>query len=128
MPKAKLQISKATPPIGSGEGHGAVNLGFGRVSRHCATALAIFAGCLAVGNLWVVPLSVISLLEAGRGVILLLLGIGLMGTARLSLVLTLLVALAGLDIFTAAGNATSLMAIIEVCLVTTAAFALVTPR
>ena len=51
-----------------------------------------------------------------------------MGTARLSLVLTLLVALGGLDIFTAAGNATSLMAIIEVCLVTTVAFALVTPR
>ncbi|MDG1066199.1 MAG: hypothetical protein P8O91_08290 [Luminiphilus sp.] len=128
MHKAKLQTSKALTPTGSGERHGAVNLGFGRVSRHCATALAIFAGCLAVANLWVVPLSGASLLEAGRGVILLLLGIGLMGTARLSLVLTLLVASAGLNIFTAASSISSVMAIIEVCLITTAAFALVTPR
>ena len=128
MSKAKLDIGRSPTPTNSGEHPHGVNLGFGRVSRHCATAFAIVAGCLAVANLWLVPLSGASLLEAGRGVILLLLGIGLMGTARLSLFLTLLVASAGLDIFTGNTDTPAITAVIDVCLITTAAFALVSPR
>ena len=128
MNKAKLHLSSSVPPASAGQNQHVINLGFGRVSRHCSTALAILAGCLAVANLWLVPLSEASLLEAGRGVVLLLLGIGLMGTARLSLFLTLVVALAGLDSVTATTDLPRAMAIIEVCLVTTAAFALVTSR
>jgi len=128
MQKAKLQVGNPPPPTSSGEQPHAISLGFGRVSRHCATGLAILAGCLAVANLWLVPLTGASLLEAGRGVILLLLGIGLMGTAKLSLFLTLLVALAGLDFFTARTDIPAALTVIEVCLISTAAFALATSR
>ena len=128
MHKAKLHTDKTPPPASAGKKPAAIDLGFGRVSRHCATALAILAGCLAVANLWLVPLTGASLLEAGRGVILLLLGIGLMGTAKLSLFLTLLVATAGLDIFIERPDIPAIMSVIEVCLISTAAFALVTSR
>ena len=128
MQKAKLQVGNPPPPTSSGEQPHAISLGFGRVSRHCATGLAILAGCLAVANLWLVPLTGASLLEAGRGVILLLLGIGLMGTAKLSLFLTLLVATVGLDIFIERPDIPAIMSVIEVCLISTAAFALVTSR
>ncbi|MDG0990917.1 MAG: hypothetical protein P8Q31_09680 [Luminiphilus sp.] len=128
MNKAKLPTSNGSAPTRTDQRGYGIDLGFGRVSRHCATALAILAGCLAVANLWLVPLSEASLLEAGRGVILLLLGIGLMGTARLSLFLTLIVASSGVGSITATTDILRVMAVMEVCLITTAAFALVTSR
>lgn len=76
----------------------AVDLGFAGMARHLATFMALLGGCLAIAQLWWAPLSEASLWHAGRGIVLLLLAIGLMGTARLSLVLTLLVALSGLDL------------------------------
>ena len=81
----------------------AVDLGFAGMARHLATLMALLGGCLAIAQLWWAPLSEASLWHAGRGIVLILLAIGLMGTARLSLVLTLLVALSGLD-FSPSGN------------------------
>lgn len=82
----------------------AVDLGFAEMARHLATFMALLGGCLAIAQLWWAPLSEASLWHAGRGIVLLLLAIGLMGTARLSLVLTLLVALSGLDLSPTGNN------------------------
>jgi hypothetical protein len=51
-----------------------------------------------------------------------------MGTARLSLFLTLIVASSGVGSITATTDILRVMAVMEVCLITTAAFALVTSR
>ena len=105
-----------------------LNLGFGQVARHGATLLACLAGMLSIANLWLLPLTEGSLLAAGRGVVLLLLAIGRMGTSRLSLFLTLIVALGGL---TTAGTGTGdldIITVLEVCLAASAAMALLSPR
>ena len=52
--------------------------------------LALVIGGLLIAALWHNPLSERQLTEAGRGVLFVLLGLGLMGTKRLSLVLTAL--------------------------------------
>lgn len=57
------------------------------ISKFLAMLLALTAGVLHVGHLWLAPLGADSLLDAGRGVILLLIALGLMGSARLSLIL-----------------------------------------
>ena len=115
--------------VGDPEGPGrTIDLGFGQVARHGATLLASLAGTLAIANLWLLPLTEQTLLTAGRGVVLLLLAIGLMGTARLSLFLTLIVALTGLDLATPNADGTVLIAILEVCLAGSAALALLSPR
>ena len=52
--------------------------------------LALIIGGLLIAQLWTQPLSQASLTTAGRGVLFVLLALGLMGTRRLSLVLTAL--------------------------------------
>lgn len=52
--------------------------------------LALSIGILLIAELWRAPLTEALLAEAGRGVIFILLALGLMGTQRLSLILTAL--------------------------------------
>jgi hypothetical protein len=52
--------------------------------------LALSIGVLLIAELWQAPLTEALLAEAGRGVIFVLLALGLMGTKRLSVILTAL--------------------------------------
>ena len=56
--------------------------------RLVAVCLAVAIGAGLIGQLWVVSLDVLSLSEAARGVLFLLVALGLMGYQRLSLVLS----------------------------------------
>ena len=56
--------------------------------RLLAMILALIIGGLLIAQLWTQPLSQDSLTKAGRGVLFVLLALGLMGTRRLSVVLT----------------------------------------
>ena len=56
--------------------------------RLLAMMLALVIGGLLIAQLWTQPLSQDSLTTAGRGVLFVLLALGLMGTRRLSVVLT----------------------------------------
>ena len=56
--------------------------------RLLAMILALVIGGLLIAQLWTQPLSQHSLTKAGRGVLFVLLALGLMGTRRLSVVLT----------------------------------------
>ena len=58
--------------------------------RLLAMILALVIGGLLIAQLWTQTLSQDSLTTAGRGVLFLLLALGLMGTRRLSVVLTAL--------------------------------------
>ena len=58
--------------------------------RLLAMILALVVGGLLITELWTQPLSRASLTTAGRGVLFVLLALGLMGTRRLSMVLTAL--------------------------------------
>ena len=58
--------------------------------RLLAMILALVIGGLLIAQLWTQPLSQDSLTTAGRGVVFVLLALGLMGTQRLSMVLTAL--------------------------------------
>ena len=58
--------------------------------RLLAMILALVIGGLLIAQLWTQPLSQASLTTAGRGVLFVLLALGLMGTRRLSVVLTAL--------------------------------------
>ena len=58
--------------------------------RLIAMLLALSIGILLIAELWQAPLTEALLAEAGRGVIFILLALGLMGTQRLSLILTAL--------------------------------------
>jgi peptidoglycan/LPS O-acetylase OafA/YrhL len=58
--------------------------------RLLAMILALVIGGLLIAQLWTQPLSQTSLTTAGRGVLFVLLALGLMGTRRLSVVLTAL--------------------------------------
>ncbi|MEK9919940.1 MAG: hypothetical protein VW519_04740 [Luminiphilus sp.] len=58
--------------------------------RLLAMLLALSIGVLLIAELWHAPLTEALLAEAGRGVIFVLLALGLMGTQRLSLILTAL--------------------------------------
>jgi len=96
----------------------------GRGARAASMVLALFAGIFHVAMLWQYPLSMDTLLEAGRGFLLLLLAMGLMGTARLSLVLVIVFCLTSLLTIGAASENLRLMSIIEVALTVLAAIAL----
>jgi hypothetical protein len=67
-----------------------------RNTRLIAMVVALAAGIIHVAGLWYASLDEGLLLDAGRGMILILLSLGLMGTARLSLVLSILLAVTGL--------------------------------
>ena len=56
--------------------------------RLLAMILALVIGGLLIAQLWTQPLSQASMTKAGRGVLFVLLALGLMGTRRLSVVLT----------------------------------------
>ena len=56
--------------------------------RLLAMILALVIGGLLIAQLWTQPLSQDSLTTAGRGALFVLLALGLMGTRRLSVVLT----------------------------------------
>ena len=61
--------------------------------RSIAVCLAVAVGAGLIGQLWVVALNAVSLSEAARGVLFLLVALGLMGQQRLSLVLAALLCL-----------------------------------
>ena len=56
--------------------------------RQVAVCLAVAIGAGLIGQLWAVSLDILSLSEAARGVLFLLVALGLMGYQRLSLVLS----------------------------------------
>ena len=96
----------------------------GRGARALSMLLALLAGTLHIAMLWQQALSAATVVEAGRGVVLLLLAMGLMGTARLSLVLVILFCGTSLLTIGAASSALQAVAIIEVALVVLASVAL----
>ena len=61
--------------------------------RLVAVCFAVAIGTGLIGQLWVVSLDILSLSEAARGVLFLLVALGLMGYQRLSLVLSALTCL-----------------------------------
>ena len=69
--------------------------------RLLAMLLAVSIGVLLIADLWRLPLTQESLATAGRGVVFILLALGLMGSRRLSVVLTaLLCSVSLLDLLT----------------------------
>ena len=61
--------------------------------RLVAVCLAVVIGAGLIGQLWYVSLDILSLSEAARGVLFLLVSLGLMGYQRLSLVLSAIICL-----------------------------------
>ena len=61
--------------------------------RMVTVCLAVAIGAGLIGQLWVVSLDILSLSEAARGVLFLLVALGLMGYQRLSLLLSAMVCL-----------------------------------
>jgi hypothetical protein len=55
--------------------------------------LSVAIGILLIGQLWMVSLDTASLIDAGRGVLFLLVALGLIGEQRLSLILSALICL-----------------------------------
>jgi len=100
---------------------------FGPVARSISMILALFAGSLHIAMLWQDPLSREVLMEAGRGVVLLLLALGLMGSARLSLFLVILFCSTSLVNLGTATDGQHLTYGIEVSLLLFALIALLTP-
>ena len=87
-------------------------IGISRFIRDSAMALALVAGTLNVASLWSLPLGAESLGQAGRGVLLILLALGLMGSARFSVVLAaLFAATAVLDVFLGKADLTTVSSI-----------------
>lgn len=76
--------------------------------------LALLTGGLLITGLWQHALSENSLLSAGRGAIFILLALGLMGTRRLSLVLTALLCSAAATRLVSVSNATEFTDWLEV--------------
>ena len=95
-----------------------------RNTRLIAMVVALAAGIIHVAGLWYASLDEGLLLDAGRGMILILLSLGLMGTARLSLVLSILLALTGLVTLIANPVGARLVNWLELALLISAASAL----
>ena len=95
-----------------------------RNTRLIAMVVALAAGIIHVAGLWYASLDEGLLLDAGRGMILILLSLGLMGTARLSLVLSILLALTGLVTLIANPVSARLVNWLELMLLISAASAL----
>jgi|GEM_PF-681995 len=83
------RISKAQPPKATAREQRLTY--WSALSQLLAMLLALAAGVMHIGHLWLAPLAIDTLLDAGRGVILLLIALGLMGSARLSLILACLI-------------------------------------
>jgi hypothetical protein len=95
-----------------------------RRTRLIAMVVALAAGIIHVAGLWYASLDEGLLIDAGRGMILILLSLGLMGTARLSLVLSILLALTGLVTLIANPVGARLVNWLELMLLISAASAL----
>jgi len=93
-------------------------------SRLAAMGAALVVGMLHVSGLWYTTIDPSVLLDAGRGMVFMLLSLGLMGTARLSLVLTVLLALTGLIALVANPSEARLVNWLELFLLISAASAL----
>ena len=76
--------------------------------RLAAMLLALLTGALLITGLWQYTLSEDSLLSVGRGAIFILLALGLMGTRRLSVVLTALLCSAAATRLVGVGTTTRL--------------------
>lgn len=76
--------------------------------RLAAMVLALLTGALLITGLWQHSLGEDSLLSAGRGAIFFLLALGLMGTRRLSVVLTALLCSAAATRLVSVGTTTGL--------------------
>ena len=85
---------------------------------------ALIVGMLHVSGLWYTTIDPSVLLDAGRGMVFILLSLGLMGTARLSLVLSVLLALTGLVALVANPSEARLVNWLELFLLISAASAL----
>ena len=96
----------------------------GRGARAGSMFLALVAGILHIAMLWQQPLSPEVMLEAGRGVLLLLLAMGLMGTARLSLILAISFGATSLFTIESASDTTRWLSMVEVALIILALSAL----
>ena len=93
-------------------------------SRIAAMGAALVVGMLHVSGLWYTTIDPSVLLDAGRGMVFILLSLGLMGTARLSLVLSVLLALTGLVALLANPSEARLVNWLELFLLISAASAL----
>jgi hypothetical protein len=93
-------------------------------SRIAAMGAALVVGMLHVSGLWYTTIDPSVLLDAGRGMVFILLSLGLMGTARLSLVLSVLLALTGLVALVANPSEARLVNWLELFLLISAASAL----
>ena len=82
--------------------------------RLAAMVLALLTGALLITGLWQDTLNENSLLSAGRGAIFTLLALGLMGTRRLSLVLTALLCSAAVTRLVSVGTTTQLTDWLEI--------------
>jgi len=98
-----------------------------RTARDAAMIIAIVAGILHVAGLWAQPLGAASLVEAGQGVLLILLALGLMGSARLSVVLAALFSAGSITKTLMAGSAWSLVSSTECALLVLSLVALIAP-
>ena len=98
-----------------------------QVARLLSMLLALAAGGLHVATLWQHPLSLDVILDVGRGITLLLLAMGLMGTARLSLILAILFCFTSLLNIGTPTDLSRLVSIIEVALIILATVALFLP-
>tara|TARA_B100000497_G_C7619416_1_gene372112 strand:+ start:530 stop:865 length:336 start_codon:yes stop_codon:yes gene_type:complete len=64
-----------------------------RFLRFITVCLSVAIGTLLIGQLWMVSLDTASLIDAGRGVLFLLVALGLIGEQRLGLALSALICL-----------------------------------
>ena len=64
-----------------------------RFLRFITVCLSVAIGTLLIGQLWMVSLDTASLIDAGRGVLFLLVALGLIGKQRLGLTLSALICL-----------------------------------
>ena len=95
--------------------------------RLAAMALALLTGALLITGLWQNTLGEDSLLSAGRGAIFILLALGLMGSRRLSVVLTALLCSAAATRLVSVGTTTQLTDWLEMIMLVICASVLLLP-
>lgn len=116
------RLSKSQPPKATTRGQRLAD--WSALSQLLAMLWALTAGVMHIGHLWLAPLAVETLLDAGRGVILLLIALGLMGSARLSLILACLISAGSLIDLVAMSNTMSPISWVELSLLSFALIAL----
>ena len=96
--------------------------------RLAAMVLALLNGALLIAGLWQHTLCMDSLLSAGRGAVFILLALGLMGTRRLSVVLTALMCSAAATRMVSVGTAALLTDWLEIVMLVICIGVLLSPR